>query len=311
MDNTGDEDGLSPSFPVAPDADLGLDDNYEEDEFYGLGPDPSQETFTSQAEGDWYLDPQDRRAARMVATSATVEEWTDVPVSRVGEEVIFNLDSATIKAWEDAQEEIIHLRSHLHEMCNIDPTRQLKLGHLVNLCFGPASDFASAFRNEMNMSQDDFMRFLGNICLQMSYLESASGLTEKYSELTEACLMTEREYLDTWKKMANDGKVSSRKFLGSSRREEPLWKICEMAANKFLRAVAVADRDGDLSIALDDDKIWCESNGENAIDDFMIRRVRHNADNRKGMISHTAVSALTLVLLAFMFERKGSTAYSC
>ena len=38
--------------------------------------------------------------------------------------------------------------------------------------------------------------------------------------------------------------------------------------NTFLRKLSIVGRTDHISIALDDDKIWVESTGRNAVDDF-------------------------------------------
>ena len=86
-------------------------------------------------------------------------------------------------------------------------------------------------------------------------------------------------------------------FVGASLREECLWEICENAVNKFLRKMMIVGRTDELSIALDDNKIWLESSGRNSADDFGIQKVTHVKDNRKGIISRTAASLTTIMSL--------------
>ena len=62
---------------------------------------------------------------------------------------------------------------------------------------------------------------------------------------------------------------------------------------------------------MDDDKIWLENSGKNDEDHFGLRKVTHVKDNRKGIISHTAVSLSTIMPLGYLFERKGNNAVGC
>lgn len=302
------------SFSSPDDSGLGLD-GYDEDEFYALAPDPFEiEMMNTNSQDDLYLHPSDRQSIAAAATSVMVEEWTDRPISRNGEEVEFSIDTSTIEAWNATKEEIHHLRQHVGKLLSppLAVDENINIDHLVDLCFGPRSDFATSFCIELQLKNyDTFIKFLGNMCLQMSYGESASGLTHKFSELKGSVLMPQHEYMEIWEQIANHGKFGAKDLSSSSRRSTCLWEVCETAANTFLRKIVVADRDGDLSVALDDDKVWVESSGENGTDDFGIRRVRHTQDNRKGVISHTAVSSLTTILLGFLFEKKGATAFDC
>ena len=81
--------------------------------------------------------------------------------------------------------------------------------------------------------------------------------------------------------------------------------------NSFFRSISIVERNDHIPVALDDDKIWVQVSEKNDEDYFGLRKVTHVKDNRKGIISHTAVSLSTIMPLAFMFERKGNNATGC
>ena len=54
-----------------------------------------------------------------------------------------------------------------------------------------------------------------------------------------------------------------------------------------------------------------QTSGKNDQDHFGLGKVTHVKDNRKGIISHTAVSVSTMIPLGFLFERKGNNAIGC
>ena len=161
------------------------------------------------------------------------------------------------------------------------------------------------------MSCEDFKRFFGTLCLQMSYKETPSSMFDNYSELKSSVLMDKEAYMQVWNKIAISKRISLRNYVGNSRRDECLWEKMEKVVNTFLRKLSIVGRTDHISNALDDDKIWVESTGRNAVDDFGLRRVTHVKDNRKRIISHTAVTTTTNIPLGFIFERKGWTAVDC
>ena len=123
--------------------------------------------------------------------------------------------------------------------------------------------------------------------------------------------MEKDEYISIWKKVATVKKVYLQSFVGTNRRDACLWQLLETAVNNFLRKIAIVGRTDDISIALDDDKIWVQTSGKNEEDDFGLRKVTHVKDNRKGIIAHTAVNSSTIFPLGFLFERKGNRATDC
>lgn len=297
---------------------LGID-GYDSDEFYGLDVPlhPGE-----QADDDLiYLHEDDRRSIREAglqqASSSNIdssilnEDWTDNKISEDGEECIFEIDKATKTAWKNCTSEVTFIRNQLHSLLEIPETETISFDHLVDLAFGPQSDFASAFCNDLRLDRKTFLKFLGTQFLMMSYHETPSSMYDKYSELDEKVLIDEESNMGIWKDIALKKKVSIDNFCSFSRREKCTWQVCEEAVNRFLRRISISGRTDDVSIALDDDKIWVESSGNNAADDFGLRKVTHVKDNRKGIIAHTAVSATTNIPLAFMFERKGNSATDC
>ena len=311
-DNVDENNTATTSYPLpfTPDEGLALD-GYDSDEFFGM----DIGDFTSiQVDDDIrYLQKEDQLSIHqaLLPSQSSDDNWSDCLISDVGEECIFVLDKATKDAWQKCQEEVHYIRDHLHSLLQIDPSEKMKLSHLADLAFGPRSDFASSFCNELNLDRDTFVSFIGNMCLQMSYKETPSSMYDNFSELKKSTLMSQSKYMEIWKAISTKRRVTLKHFVGSSRREKCLWEICEEAVNKFLRTVSIVQRTDDVSVALDDDKIWVESSGENSTDEFGLRKVTHVKDNRKGIIAHTTVSTSTNLPFSFIFERKGNSAVEC
>ena len=289
------------------------EESYTEAEFYGLDvldhpPDQADDEIN-------YLPVSDRHE---ISSQRLVDNWTDVMISDHNETVTFVLDLSRKEAWSGLIDEVAYIRGILPSLLDSsvgdntqDTTPRISYAKVLNLVFGKKSDFTTTFCNELDLSRLDFVNFMANLCLQMSYKESPSSLYDEYSLLKDDTVMSEDEYIGIWKKIATMKKVNSNEYIGSSRRPMCLWELCERAGNKILRSISIAGRTDDISIALDDDKVWVESSGKNQEDDFMLRKVTHVKDNRKGIVAHTAVSSTTNLPLSFMFERRKDKAVEC
>ena len=97
----------------------------------------------------------------------------------------------------------------------------------------------------------------------------------------------------------------------TSRREEPLWASMEGIVNEYLRKISITGRDGEISIALDDDKIWLAQEQKSMPDFFDLKFTTHTQANRKGIVGHTAVTTGANVPLGIVFEKTHDLSVSC
>jgi hypothetical protein len=281
-------------------------DEYLSDEFYAevfVDSPPEQQPDDELM----YLHEEDRRA--IAQTQPT--EWKDCLISDPSVPSIFLLDESKKDAWKLCQEEVDHIRKSIPRLLQVEPNAPITLELIVKLAFGENSDFGTAFCNELNLGRKEFVSFIGNVCLQMSYHESPSSMYDEHSELLSSVIMKKDEYMNLWKRIATERRVTLDNYVGSSRRKECLWESMETSINLLLRKLTVAGRTDDIVIALDDDKIWVDTSGRNEEDDFGLRKVTHTQANRKGIIAHTAVSTTINIPLCFIFERRGDKAVEC
>lgn len=300
----------SPS--ISPYEDFLLDDAFNE--FISLDASPDDLILDDDCR---YLNDVDKM---QIQAAVLDEDWSDCKISSPGESVEFHLDTARKEAWNSFTDEIGHLRARIPTLLkemnvafdDSGPFTNAKcISHLFQLAFGEKSDVSRLLCKELSIDRQTLCRFLGTLCLQMSYKETPLSLFDKYSELKMAVLCDKEKYIDLWKTIANKKKVHLTNYVGTSRRFECLWEMMERTVNSFLRNISIAGRTDEIIIALDDDKIWVESSGSNQLDDFGLRKVTHVKDNRKGIIAHTAVSSTTNLPLCFMFERRGDSAVDC
>ena len=285
------------------------EESYTEGEFYGLDvleypPDQIDDELQ-------YLSPSDRYA--IAHSSDQNWNWKDRLASDPSEPVEFALDDARIHAWDGLQEEVKYIRAALPPLLqrdNDDPS-PIRLKEILDLLFGKQSEIAAVLCSELSIDRFTFVNFMATLCLQMTYHETPASLYDESSMLKDFTTIDKAEYILIWKKIATSKKIEARSFVGISRRPKCLWEMCETAANNILRSITIAGRSGEIAVALDDDKVWVESSGQNQEDDFKLRKVTHVKDNRKGIVSHTAVTTHATLILGTMFEVKGDTAVDC
>ena len=281
------------------------------DEFFGRN---TNDLFPDEDESEWihYLNETDRFDVHRGTTKIQPEDWTERLISDVGEDCELFLDSAKKEAMENCLLEVDHINRKIRTLLRKSYDDNVSIGEIIELALGEKSEFYIAISEALDLNRLQFLQFFGTLCLQMSYKESFDSLFDTGSSLLlDEILMTKEEYMEIWKKIGTMKKVGNKNYIGSSRREKCLWQILEVAVNTFLRSISIVGRDDDIPVALDDDKIWVHVSGKNDEDHFGLRKVTHVKDNRKGIISHTAVSLSTIMPLAFMFERKGNKATEC
>ena len=148
-------------------------------------------------------------------------------------------------------------------------------------------------------------------CLQVAYRVTAKEMFDNScSRLKDAAAMDGLLYYSAWRNLATS-KSTKHHYISDRRRSRTNWEKLEAAMNELLWDLSVTGRTGTISIALDDDKVWFSNTGENASDRFGLKYTTHVRDNRKGIIAHTAVSAVLGFPLAVAFEKKEDSSISC
>ena len=148
-------------------------------------------------------------------------------------------------------------------------------------------------------------------CLQVAYRVTAKEMFDNScSQLKDAAAMDGLLYYSAWRNLATS-KSTKHHYISDGRRSRTNWEKLEAAMNELLWDLSVTGRTGTISIALDDDKVWFSNTGENASDRFGLKYTTHVRDNRKGIIAHTAVSAVLGFPLAVAFEKKEDSSISC
>lgn len=122
--------------------------------------------------------------------------------------------------------------------------------------------------------------------------------------------MPKKEYLSIWQKLATLNELPDA-AISTSCCDEPIWRAFEEIVNKMLKEISIKGRDGRVSIALDDNKIWLHCTNSNSRDIFNLKFTRHTKLNHSGIIAHTAVSFGATFLLGIIVEKTKDTTVNC
>ena len=220
------------------------------------------------------------------------------------------MDSSKDIQWKLAKDEINHVRRQVQHLLSIDEYKNVNMEEIIMFTLGPDSNAGLYLQAELELDKKTYLQFMGTLCIQAAYHISSTQLFQDTSLLKEHLSISEERYNEIWKLMANKKKIPPTR-ISSSQRELPLWEGLELIVNDILRSVSITGRDGRISVALDDDKIWMNLSDSIGSDLFNIKYATHVKPNRKGIIAHTAVSTAVNIPLGIVFERTRDTTLDC
>ena len=251
------------------------------------------------------------------------EAWKDVPPTEFRTKI--TIDSSKSTQWEEAKNGIYFVLQQLkilvreeHESCiddndmPFDDESPLKKEDVIKLIIGPDSAVGKILREHLSMSEEVYLKFIQTLSIQAAYKVSTSQLFDPSSLLSHAAPMSKEDYTKIWKELSTKKRVArSQLFVGAGRRGKCVWEYLEEAVNNLCRRISVSNRTGNISVALDDDKIWANLTGLNKSDTFGIKYTTHVQPNRKGIVAHTAVSTGANMPLGIAIEKKKDSTMEC
>ena len=237
----------------------------------------------------------------------SVDKWEDY--LSTDNPTFVTINSSKAKQWNIAKSEIAHVRNRLKELISENdelPNRKEILFFLL----GPESDVGMFLKKELELTNEDYLNFISTICVQSAYRVSSTELFDKASLLKGSLNIDEASYNKMWRVFAEKKKVSQ-SSISTSRREQPIWASLEHLVNVVLREISITGRDGEISIALDDDKVWVSQTNSASTDLFDLKYTTHVKPNRKGIVGHTAVSTGANIPLGIVLEKTHDSTLSC
>lgn len=266
--------------------------------------DPFLAYLNSDHEADKYLAPP-------------TEKWEDVSPGETYQTKL-TIDESKREQWDIAKEEIRFVRDRLKALIhagnkeNDDQDRDVTIDDVVLFTLGPDSDVAQFFKQNLEMSSNEYLQFISLICTQAAYQLSSTQLFSKYSLVKHDVSMSQARYNELWSKLANVKRIGrTNEYIPGGRREKCLWEQLEDIVNDLFKSISVENRPGRICIALDDDKIWVNLSGRNKDDFLGVKYTRHNRANRNGLNGHAAFSTGANMPLNIQIERIGDTTAEC
>jgi len=81
--------------------------------------------------------------------------------------------------------------------------------------------------------------------------------------------LTKERYEAAWRSIA----CKDRSFSRAATQPKPPWERLQGAVNDILRKISIESSDLFLSLVIDDDKIWLNNTGSNAVNRFKLKQV--------------------------------------
>lgn len=259
---------------------------------------------------DCYLSSQEYEEVM----SPPADLWRDLSPFTNG--ALLTIDNAKNEQWKNGQEEIKSIRKNVKKLLypfedpDEVPLDRVTDDKIIEFHLGSKSKVGKFLREELGLDDDEYYQFMGTMCLQAAYRQTPKQLFSTHSELKDKVLMQENEYNTVWKTMAEKKRLSSAE-MSTPRRSAPLWEEFEMIVNGIFRDISVTGRDGRISIALDDDKIWLHLSNGSLVDLFNLKYCQHVQANRKGLVAHSAFTTAVMQPLGIAMERTKDTTSTC
>lgn len=239
----------------------------------------------------------------------SLEKWRDH--SPIDFPTLVTMDEAKGKQWKLAKDEIMHIRKSVQKLVGKeDSFKNVTKEDILFLLLGPSSKVGRLLKIELALTDEQYLKFISTICIQGGYHVSVHELFLPVSLLRDQVEMDEAEYNKIWLNFARSKKISN-DSMSTSRRDQPVWASLELIVNEMFRTIAVAGREGEISIALDDDKIWLSQANAKVQDLFDLKYTTHTQANRKGIVGHTAITTGINFPLGIVFEKTFDTSVSC
>ena len=155
-------------------------DDYEdftEEEFHGL--DVLDEPPLQVDDDFQYMHPHDynqllkSNKSTLPSSSNSRDNltWDEVPISKQGEAITFELDSIVKETWEIIKSEVEFLKNNVKKMLGIaiNETTTISFNQIYSLSFGKSSIFANTFCKEIGTDHESYCRFMASVTVQMAY----------------------------------------------------------------------------------------------------------------------------------------------
>ena len=143
----------------------------------------------------------------------SAEKWHDYFATE--HPAVITMDSAKTYQWNLAKQEMNHLRKNICNFLGCMEPDKVTEEDLLLYFLGPESKSGQFLIDELEISEHEYMQFMGTLCIQSAYRISTEELFGKTSFLRDQTLMNKSDYIRIWKKLAEKRKLKPQQMSSS------------------------------------------------------------------------------------------------
>jgi hypothetical protein len=235
-----------------------------------------------------------------------VMEWKDYPCSNENIhhlDVRLTFDKATSDAWDSAKKETLAITSNVKRLLKLPESANPLDSEIYSIFFGPESRFINILMSKLCIDYAT-VKWLHDICIQAVYQISPKDLYED-EIIKNHLLLTEKENYNIWKHLSTVNQANN----AIGHREDFIYEERKDEFNKISRAITIANRQGNIELVIDDDKVFCGINKCKVT--YSLKYTTHVNDNRKGYVCHCCATTCTLFPISIKWEQQRESSHTC
>ena len=133
----------------------------------------------------------------------------------------------------------------------IGPENQLdqtKVSHedIIYLCFGPKSSIGKILWEQLELSPENYTKFMATFFMQALYKVSSTQIFDKDSMLSHKALLSEKAYNEIWFQFVTKKKRCQSNFVEDGRRDWCVWEYLEDSVNNLCRMISISNQTGKI-----------------------------------------------------------------
>ncbi len=219
-------------------------------------------------------------------------------------DVHLTFDKDTSDAWDSAKKETLAIISNVRRLLKLPESANPSDSEIYSIFFGPESRFINVLTSKLSIDYATVLKWLHDICIQAVYQISPKDLYED-GIIKNHLLLTDKENYNIWRHLSTVKQESN----AIGRREDFIYEELQDEFNNTSRAITIANRQGNIELVIDDDKVFCGNN--KCKDTYSLRYTAHVNDNRKGYVCHCYATTCTLFPISIKWEQKGESSHTC
>ena len=229
-----------------------------------------------------------------------VKHWNDVDYSMQ--------PSVTVdKARRDIFIQFIAEHKFIRELFDKIKYSNSPIDKIVSLLYGPLSPVFQLFNSELDLTYDQFCRFLSSFYFSCRLSMNWRKMWDDEDLNTDRGFMSPDDMDEILDKMNayHHGKV-----MGGG----PFWQLLEDASNNTFKKLTPTKGEHKVNLTDDDDKLHFNRRAKRKIplgEESSLKLTRHVRANAKGLVNHVLISSASGIIYNSKFERVDQSTYDC